>query len=167
VSGEKLRGGFSNAAAGSRDYYDLSSMFDVTILLFPFSENSSVSDSHSRSSWNTDVPADVWLGWNSRYLVVISDYMRIGPRRAVLGFNVVGCRLMKEGFTLPAKLTKKFRLQVLNFQGCAIPSRRHTHNAAEDFREMALVGETATHGSLKHRNAGLVKQLPGMLNPPP
>ena len=75
----------------------LSSMFDVTILLFPFTENSSVSDSHSRSSWNTDVPTDVWLGWNFRYLIVISDYMRIGPRRGVLGFNVVGCRLMKEG----------------------------------------------------------------------
>jgi hypothetical protein len=55
-------------------------------------------------------------------------------------------------------------MRVLNSQGCAIPGRRHTHNAAEDFRELALVGKTASHGSLKNSNAGILKQLPSMLN---
>ena len=38
------------------------------------------------------------------------------PRRegGVLGFNRVGRRLTKEGFTLPGELTRTFRLRALN-----------------------------------------------------
>ena len=84
-----------------------------------------------------------------------------------MGFRDVGLPSMKEVSALAVQRTKKFSMRVLNSQGCAIAGRCHTHNAPEDLGELTLVGEAATHSSLKNRNAGLLKQLPGVLNPSP
>src|SRR5215470_1220271 len=52
-------------------------------------------------------------------------------------------------------------------QGRAIPARCHAYNATENFCELTLVREAATHGSLKNSNAGLAEQLPGIFNSSP
>src|SRR5262249_27120159 len=80
-----------------------------------------------------------------------------------IGLEAAGRRFIKEGFSI----NREDPIQVLNSQGRAIPGRRHTHNAAKDFRELTLVGEAATYSSLKNSDAGIVKKLPGVLNPSP
>ena len=56
---------------------------------------------------------------------------------------------MKEECALRLKVTKTFAMRGLNSQAARYPVGITGHNQAEDFRELTLVGETATPAASK------------------